>query len=314
MMYVKAICVLLISTCLFSCKNKHDTVKLGFEKDLLPEGIAIDAPSKTVFLNSLTSNKIVRCNLDGSEPRDFIKNNEFGYLSGFGMTIKGDTLYALSNSLPKKDNQSVLILLNSKTGQLFDSYSLETDSFTFLNDLAVSENHTIYATDSESNKIYTINRTTKRFEIYLDIALLAHSNGIAISEDNQQLYIASSNGIVVVDIETKEILNVPNKDFSGIDGLKFYKNTLIGIVNQHDDMDKNGVFRYYFDDKRTTIIRKEKIVSFDSTFNIPTTFDIFDAHLYFIINTQIDNINEETNQIIDTKKLESYILMKKKIK
>ncbi len=78
-------------------------------------------------------------------------------------------------------------------------------------------------------------------------------------------------------------------------------------------MDKNGVFRYYFDDKRTTIIRKEKIVPFDSTFNIPTTFDIFDAHLYFIVNTQIDNINEETNRIIDTQKLESYILMKKKI-
>ena len=79
-------------------------------------------------------------------------------------------------------------------------------------------------------------------------------------------------------------------------------------------MDKNGVFRYYFDDKRATIIRKEKIVPFDSTFNIPTTFTIFDPHLYFIINTQIDNINEETNQIIDTQKLESYILMKKKIK
>ena len=63
-----------------------------------------------------------------------------------------------------------------------------------------------------------------RWPTHLDTSLVAHSNGIAISEDNQQLYIASSNGIVVVDIETKEILNVSNKDCSGIDGLKFYKN------------------------------------------------------------------------------------------
>lgn len=294
----------------FACQYKKTfSTVLGFEYDLLPEGIAIDAASKKLFLNSLFHSKIVTCGLDGTAPKDFIKSKEFGYLSGFGMTVKGDTLYALGNSLPKKDNQSVLLLLNTKTGQLFDAYTLNVDAFSFLNDLAVSKTHNVYVTDSESNKIYTIDKTTKKFAVYLDTSLVAHSNGIAISDDNQQLYIASSNGIVIVDIRTKAILNVLNKDFSGIDGLKCYQNTLIGIVNQSKDMSKNGIFRYYFNSDNTSVVRKEKIVPFEKSFNIPTTFDIVGNYLYFITNTQIDNINEETNQIIDTNKLTSYKLM-----
>lgn len=76
-------------------------IVLGFEKDLIPEGITIDAQSKTIFLNSLKHSKIVACKLDGSKPTNFITNNKYGYLPGFGMTVKGDTLYALGNSSQK---------------------------------------------------------------------------------------------------------------------------------------------------------------------------------------------------------------------
>jgi len=176
----------------------------------------------------------------------------------------------------------------------------------YLNDLAISSGNEIFITDSESNKIYKIKRPNKNLEVYLDTAEVPHSNGIAISDDNSKLYLASKKGIRVVDIQTKKILNPPNKESSGIDGMKFYKNSLIGVVEK-------GVFRYYLNENGTEIESKKEIILFDNTFKSPTTFDIAGNSIYFIKNTQLDNFNDSTNEVIDKNKLESLILLKSKI-
>lgn len=292
---------------LASCHHSaSDTVALAFEKDLVPEGITIDETSGRIFLNSLTKNKIVAAHFDGTDTTTFLDNNQHGYLPGFGMTIKGDTLYALSNSLQKQGNKSVLLLLNLKTKQLIDKYAVDNSPYAYLNDLAVSTNNQIFITDSESNRIYTINRPGKNIELFLDTAEVAHSNGIAISDDQTKLYLASSKGIRVVDIQSKKILNQPNKDYSGIDGMKFYKNSLIGIV-------ESGVSRYYLNEAGTGIKEKKQLLAFDKTFRSPTTFAISGDHIYFIKNTQLDNFNDSTGQMIDGNKLETLILLKKKV-
>ncbi len=41
-------------------KAASETVVLNFEKDLIPEGIALDAKSGKFFLSSLRKNKIVK--------------------------------------------------------------------------------------------------------------------------------------------------------------------------------------------------------------------------------------------------------------
>ncbi len=300
----------------FNACNKVTTELriLGFEKDLIPEGIAIDSKSKTVFLNSLRKNKIVKCKLDGSSPTNFIDSNQYNYLSGFGMTVKGDTLFALGNSLPKKNNKSILLLIDIRTGHVIDSYSINDSTFTYLNDLAVSSNNDIYITDSESNKIYAIKRSKGKLEIFLENDQIAHSNGITISDDDKYLYLASyKTGIRIVDIKSKSILNEPNKDFTGIDGMKYYQNSLIAIVNARRDLNEQGVFRYYLNENKTTIIKKEKIVPYGEHFIIPTTFDIVNDYIYYIINSQLDNFNQESNLIIDNNKLEPYSLIKIKI-
>lgn len=309
------IVVFILISCFVSCqKNNSEIITLGFEKDLFPEGFAIDKQSGKIFLNSLNNNKIVTSNLDGSNPLNFIEHNQYGCLSGFGMTVKGDTLYALSNSLTKKDNRSVLLLLNVKSHQLIDSYTIDDANFIYLNDLAVSSNNEIFITDSESTRIYSIQRPNKKIEVFLDSEEIAHSNGITISDDNKYLYLASTKGIRIIDIKAKKILNTANKQLSGIDGLKFYKNNLLGIVNVWDsNSPKNGFFKYYLNEQGTAILRSEKIISFGKEFKIPTTFDIFNDNIYFIINTQIDNFSETTNQVLDASKLEPYRLMKFKI-
>jgi WD40 repeat protein len=299
---------------LISCQKQDQTsIPLNFQKDLIPEGITIDTKTQTLFLNSLRYGKIVRCNFDGSNPQNFIADNQYGYLPGFGMFVKGDTLYALGNSLPKKNSKSILLLLNAKTGALINSFSPKDTTFKYLNDLAVASNGDVFITDSESNKIYAIQAKKAVLEVYLETDEVKNSNGITISDDGKYLYLASNkNGIRIVDRQTKTIINEPNQDYSGIDGLKFYKNTLIGIVNAKKG-EENGIYRYFLNKENTKITRKEKIFSFKDESKISTTFSISNGYMYFVLNTQLDNLDGESGQIIDEKKLETYQLMKYQI-
>ena len=304
----------LIFLSFISCKLQDQTqISLNFQKDLIPEGITINPKTQTVFLNSLRQGKIVRCNTDGSNPKDFIADNQYGYLPGFGMFIKGDTLYALGNSLSKKNSKSIVLLLNSKTGAFINSFSPKDTSFKYLNDLVVSSNGDVFITDSESTKIYTIQAKKAILEVFLDTEEVKNSNGITISNDGKYLYLASNKkGIRVVDLRTKRIINKPNQNYTGIDGLKFYKGSLIGIVNAKKG-NENGIYRYFLNKEYTDITRKEKMFIFKNESKISTTFSILDGYIYFVLNTQLDNLNGETGKIIDEKKLETYQLIKLKV-
>jgi len=311
MLNPKPILISLTLLVFVSCASqKSELTQLNFEKDLIPEGIAIDGSTKKVYLNSLKNNKIVRSSLDGTNLETFLDTNEHNYLAGFGMTIKGDTLYALGNSLTADKNKSILLLLQLSSGDLIDSYSINDFDFRYLNDLAVSSTNEIFITDSESNKIYKIQRPNKTIEIYLDSEEISNSNGITISDTDDYLYLAPSNGICVVDTLSKKLLNKPKEAYSSIDGLKFHKNNLYGIVNGWGDNSQNGLFKFVLNKTGTEVLESEKLIEFTEDFKIPTTFDIFDGNIYFVINTQLNNFDGNTSKILDLKKLEPYKMMK----
>ena len=311
---VKLIFIVVIFLGLLSCENKKlELIQLNFEKDLIPEGFAIDGRTGKIYLNSLKSSKIVSSSIDGSKPITFLETNKHNYLAGFGMTIKGDTLYALGNSLTNDKNKSILLLLQLSSGDLIDSYSINDLGFHYLNDLAISSKNEIFITDSESNKIYKIQRPDKTIAVFLDSEKISNSNGIAISDNDDYLYLASNNGICVVDIKTKKLINEPKDDYSSIDGLKFYKNNLFGIVNGWSEKSQNGLFKFELNKAKTAVVDSKKIVEFTEDFKIPTTFDIFDGNIFFVINTQLTNFDGNTKKILDLKKLESYKMLKTRV-
>ncbi|WP_194549787.1 hypothetical protein [Zobellia nedashkovskayae] len=314
MLNIKSLFFFLALIWLNSCSGqKTELIALPFEQDLFPEGITIDSRTKTVYLNSLKHNKIVSSSINGNNPKTFLETNGHNYLSGFGMTIKGDTLYALGNSLPEGESKSILLLLQLSTGALIDSYSIKDSVSHYWNDLAISTTNQVFITDSESNKIYTIQRPSKTIEIYLDSEAVPNSNGITISANDNYLYLASDNGVAVIETASKKLLNKPREEYSSIDGLKYYKNNLYGIVNGWGEQSQNGLFKFELNPTGTEVLKSKKIVEFTERFRIPTTFDICDGYIYFITNTQIDNLDGNTNKIIDTNKLEPYGMMKIKV-
>jgi len=291
-------------------QNVIDIVELPFEKDLFPEGIAISHTSKRIFLNSLKHNKIVSVDLNGKNATLTLPSHEHGYLSGFGMTIKGDTLYALGNSLPKINNTSILLLLEISSGKLIKSYSLDNPDFIYLNDIAISSNDNVYITDSESNNIYTINESIDQLEVFYSNDEIRHPNGIAISPDNEFLYLATyTSGIRILNIKTKSLINHSN-NHKGIDGMKFYNNSLIAIVNSRRESEKNGIYQFSLNENQNEIRTEKRIHRFGQENDIPTTFAIYNDFLFFVEDSQMDNFNQNTNEIIDNTKLEPYRLVK----
>lgn len=293
----------------FSHGQEQRTSPLSFEKDLIPEGIAIDAKTGKVYLNSLKYNKIVRCNLDGSAAEHFVASNEHGYLSGFGMTVIEDTLYALGNTLPKIRNKSILLKLNNKSGGFIDKYTINDDRFIYLNDIAVDNYGALYITDSESSNLYTVSYTNN-LEIFFSHKDIKHSNGIAISSDGKLLYLATyTTGLRVLDIASKKLVNQPN-NHKGIDGLKYHKGHLVGIVNGRRDHSQNGVFQFMLNPDGLEITNAEKIWEFENPTDVPTTFALYDDSMYFISDSQLRNFDQETNQIIEPDKLKNYTLVR----
>jgi WD40 repeat protein len=309
---------LVISFVLFvsiSCSNNEkEIIALNFQKDLIPEGIAIDSASQTVFLSSLRYNKIVKSKIDGRAAEDLITSNQYNFLPGFGMTVKGDTLFALGNTLPKRNGRSILLLLNKNTGAFIRSYAPDDSTFKYLNDLAVSHKDDVYITDSESNKLYIVPRSTGVMQVFVKSDDIANANGIAISPDDKYIYLASDKqGIRIIEIATKKIVNEQPNGYTGIDGMKYYQHSLIAIVNGKRDERENGVYRFFLNEENMSITEKKKLISPGDDFVLPTTFAILDGYMYFVIDSQITNLDSERNQILDSTKLKNYKLLKFKI-
>nr|WP_299382429.1 SMP-30/gluconolactonase/LRE family protein [Allomuricauda sp.] len=293
-----------------TAQSKHERIPLSFNTDLIPEGIAIDPVLQKVYINSLKHNKIMRCNLDGSNTEEFLGANVHGYLPGFGMTIKGNTLYALGNSLPKPRNKSILLLLKASSGERIQSYPRDTNDFIYWNDIVISTQGKLYITDSESNNLYTLDAELGELKVYYSHDDIKHSNGIAISSDDRYLYLATyTTGIRILDLNTKELVNPPN-NYKGIDGMKFHNDCLVAIVNSKRDSNLNGVYQFTLNKDLTGIQSEEKIWSLQDPTDIPTTFAIHDNAIYFVADSQLDMLDQQHNTITDRTLLNPYELIK----
>lgn len=289
-----------------------EVFELDLDKELIPEGIAIHQGS--IYLSSLYQRKIVKTNLLGESPVDLIGNGEYSFLLGLGMETHGDTLYAVSSTSTEKNHRSKFLALNPRTGQLYKDYKLQIqDSSYFLNDLAIGKSGSIYLSDSDNKTIYKVGPSSV-VEPFISADQIQHTNGIAISDDERNLYGATyRNGIQVIDLTSKQIkllaYSSDSIDTKRIDGLKYYKNSLIGIQNGYSDFSKHRVVQFILDDHGTKIVEERTLVSSNEYFNLPTTFDIYQDKLYFIANSQMTHFDEPNHTIIRADQLTPYYLL-----
>jgi len=269
------------------------------EKGLIPEGLAYDEPRNVFYLSSLNRRKIVEFGRDG-KVSDFVPSDRFGLLPVLGIRLDptDGTVWADSFS----DGGRTELLHFDANGKLLGRYNPEGSSKHGFNDLVIRKNGEVITTDSLENNVYRFDPAARTFKILAVHRRLFYPNGIALSSDDQKLYVADSLGVVIVDLASGTSRDVdpgPRSTLAGIDGLYWHNGSLIGIQNGIGSP-RVALFRLSSDGLRVT--RTNVLENRSNLCVLPTTGAIRGSDFFFIANSQIDNMNND--KVMDVTRLE----------
>ena len=267
------------------------------EKDLVPEGIAYSENEDAFYLTSVGLSKIIKVDRKTGKQDDFIKKHEFKYSPGAGIWIDDEhhLLHAIGGYYALKDSLSSLYTFDLDTNELLKRYDVATEGQHFLNDLVKDNKGNIYLTDTKDSSVYMLRKGNDILELFYKSEEIKYPNGIAISDDNTKLYVASAtHGVRVIDISTKEILN--KKDTlgltQGIDGLEFYHNHLFAVQNGV----KANLYNFrklILNQNQDEITGVEVLDSNTEKLDVPLTFCIVDGKAVVIGNSNLQYLNQE---------------------
>ena len=283
--------------CFISCKtNKENEFKdyILTEKDLIPEGVAFDASTQTIFVGSTYKRKIIAIDKEG-KIADFIKEAQDDIKSVIGMEVdkKRNCLWAVSceaaEVLPLKDSgsqqwRSSIYQFSLNDGKLLSKYVLNKDSV-FLNDLTVAEDGTVYVTESMQKGIYVLKQGSDSLELFLQIdPTFQFINGICFTDKPGTLFVASTEGIIRIDLLSRQYSLLPETNSLkalDIDGLSFWKDHFIAHQS-------TAVTRFYLSPARDSIIKADTLNN-GKDFDASTTGEVSGGNYYFIVNSQIQS-------------------------
>jgi len=304
---------------LFASCNQPKTNYIAYritERDIIPEGITYSSTTNSFYISSIKKTKIIEINAETGEFENFIPSNLLD-LRFLGL-ITDDTkkqLWACGNMSKNNLRYSGIAKFNLNNGELIKSYIITDTTKHTSNDLVLDDEGNVYFTDSDEQNIYKIDVETDSIALFFEDFQISHPNGITISPNNKYLYIASNNqGIRIIDIENRIIINENDTSINsrGLDGLKYYKNSLIGIQNAVEKYSDIKICQYYLDDSGTKITGMKIIDQDNPNFNIPTTFVIANNCLYCLATSHLGNITREY-EILDPDVSKEVIILKYKL-
>ena len=275
------------------------------EKDLLPESIAYDPKTESFFMGSTRKGKIVKIDKDGAIT-DFIEQKENGLWMVIGIQVDvenrllwacstgGDNLVGYNRKDDVDGRPSGIFMFDLDTGKLLKKYVLDNEKEVhFFNDMAIAKDGTLYISHMfKEHAIYRINESDMLEKIF-DLSDFPYPNGITLSEDDNYLFIAHSQGLARLDLKSAQLKNlkVPEKTKisrrESIDGLYYLEGSLIGI-----QPDINTVQRFYLNPEMDAITKSETLELNHPMMDNPTTGEIVGDYFYYIANAQFGKFDE----------------------
>ena len=274
------------------------------DRDLFPEGLAVDAEKRVFLIGSMHRHKIVKITLDG-KVSDFVKEGAYSLGPVGGVHVDADHSVWCATD-PDAKSPSELLHFNAE-GKLIERYPAPGPGPHDLNDLVLRDTREIYTTDTYGNRVFVFNRKSRSFATVNVLAgkegrPVIYPNGITLSDDGNVLYIADVLGVMRVDLRTQEVREVrPNAHdtLAGADGLYWNKGSLIGVQY---GTGARRLMRWTLAPDGTLVTSSEVLERGTGFVKNPTTGAIFEGKFYFMANTGIDNLDDD--KIVDPSKLE----------
>ena len=259
--------------------------------NLVPEGIAADPGTQRLFIGDMAGKRILSLREKG-HARVFAST---GVLRPLGMTVdrsRSLLWVAATTAFVAKDKPaSALLAFDVRNGRL--KRSISSAAMKSINDVAVAPNGDVYMTDSVGGALFRLRRAGNSIEQVTPAGRMSYPNGVAVSGDGRSVYVAQGIALRRIDAATGEVSTVgqpPNLALLSIDGLYWYKGSLIGVQNAGSP---GRVLRLKLSNDGTSISAFEVIEAGNPDFDIPTTGAISGDGLIVIANSQLTRLGDD---------------------
>lgn len=276
-----------------------DYAPVAFELDdatLIPEGIAYDIPSRSLFMGSIAQHKVLRV-ADVGAVSEFAAGSDLDSVLGLAVDSPRRILYMVSTSALTADGEkrrrNAVLAFDIDTRRFLQRY--DVPSATQLNDVNVAFGGRVFASDSGSGAVYEIAvKGPGPTRELVPAGQLRGSNGLAASPDAKRLYVAHSTGLAVVDTQTgawKHVANDTRDNVAAIDGLYEYQGELIGVQNTTTP---GRVIRITLSKDGATVTHVKTLLSHHhNKLDEPTTGAITDRGFYLLAATGVAHFTRD---------------------
>ncbi len=291
------ICFLLMGKRATSQVHSRDSNIHIYSTNLFPESIAYDTATGRIYVSSVAQKKIVYLS-SGDKVHDLFSSGQYGFRNGLGLKIRDNILWAISSAA--NSHHSTLFRFDLVTGYLTDTFPFTANHPVFLNDLCFDNEDNIYLTDSHNQHIYRLHIRSGKTSLFFEGPQILHPNGITFDPQNNSLLVASDSiGLVRISLPDPSALllkrapqQFPSK---GLDGIYYYRGSVIGIFNGTTNLQQHGVLRFCLNDRGDTITGVDTLTN--QNLNVPTTGFLEKDHFYFLSKTYLADYLLQSNNL-----------------
>jgi len=270
------------------------------EKDLFPEGLAVDSDRRIFYMGSMRYKKIVMITGAGAVS-DFVRPDLYNLMEVGGIKVDPTDHSVWAATGPDSGYNSELVHFDAH-GKLLERFPAGSAEPHIFNDLVLRNSQEIYLTDTLANQVYNFGRKSHSFTPLTFPRPLFRPNGIALSDTGNSLYVADAFGVILVDLlnnAAHEVNPGRGATLAGIDGLYWYKGGLLAVQY---GAGSHRVARFRLSSDGLQVTSTEILEYRTPLVSFPTTGAVAGGNFYFIANTGIGNLKGD--KIVDPKKLE----------
>jgi len=289
------------------------------EKGLVPESVAYDEATKTFYLSSVYKRKILSVTPSGESKIFLDEADALWSVMGMKVDHARRALWVCTTAHPQMSNfdaadkgKTALLKFDLKTGKLVAKYQpSDTTKPHWFGDLAINSAGDVFTTDSVTPAVYVVRHDLNKLELLIEGQPLVSPQGLDFTPDQKQLFVADySKGVFLVDLQTEKVSDIAS-DFTvlGIDGLYYYKGSLIAVQN---GVNPNRVIKLWLSKDLTHFDRFETIEANNPVFDEPTLGVVVKDTFYFVANSQWGAIDEK-GQLAAAEKLKDPTVLKVKL-
>jgi len=286
--------------------------KVAFEiadPDFLPEGIAYDSTQARFLLGSLVHGAVAAFAPNGASTPAVPHAPDMLRVVGVRVDAPRNRLWfatwapdstARVDSTTERPSVTRLFLADLGSGRVVKSWVPDGGRpGHLLNDFVVTEDGTLFITDTDEGSIFRLASPQDTLERFLqpDPVRYSVANGITSAPGGRVLYVAFLQGIARVDVESKTIAFVPAPDTvstASIDGLYWYRGSLMGVQGIPS---LERVVRYSLSGDGRSITGGAVLERGHPVVVQPTTGTFVGSRFYYIANSQYGRLDNNSSKL-----------------